>query len=225
MILDPSTIQAGAGAVSSLTGVITQIQGVATQMRAAKQLMKTATDEAQAIVNEGDQLAVNARQRANAALQDIGYLQAVTDANTRALAAEQHRAESLAQAHAAGSGITFTGSPLLVQLDTALQFERAKANQELTQRIGTRRFQFELEKELATAASTPGQYAASAQARLNLRTNQAGVIQQTSLTGLVKTSDTTGKLLENKGFQALVKSIYPSGSSPAPYAGPTGAGF
>lgn len=219
VVTDPygigSGIQAVGGMITQIAAYKKQMRAVQQQYQAAKDLIKDAELEQQAILREGDLIARNARQRAFAANEDLAFLDAQTDQTVIDTRAEGRRLESRIIAQTAGNGLTLSGSPLLVAAEATVAAERAAANAELTRQIGTRRLQFEIERELQAAQDAQEGSLLAAEGTGRLRERQAAAITQSAYQGDVgaKIGLATGI---STGTQALLKAFGPSTSANTP---------
>lgn len=146
------TAQGYAGVATALAGATTQFYGAARTGAAAKGIVEASRDEAIGLLTTADATARAALNRSHAALQDIAFLNDVTDAGRRFLNRRGTESVGLVNAEAAASGVELTGSPLLAAVDAAYAVESRIAGLELSRRVGTRRFRFEAEREAQRAA-------------------------------------------------------------------------
>lgn len=184
-----------ASIITTLAGSAQQF-GAATQLGGARgDLLAQAQDEAQSIIDTGAATSRALRQRGTAALTDIPYLSALTEAHIRSVEREEGRTTGSIAASAIGSGVELTGSPLLAQLDASIEYGHIIGQQRLTQQLGARRFRFEAEEALARAQDVTSQAERDALATINLRNAQAASIRQkqvqTVLSGVKPLSDPT----------------------------------
>jgi len=176
------TAQAIAGIAKSASSTAGSIyQGVELGNRASDVLAQS-RDEALATIQEGQARSQLLRQRGNASLDDISFVQALADSHQRTLFQEERRSIGKIQAEAAGSGVvSTTGSPLLAQLDATIESGRQMAGQQLVADVQKRRLRFEAEQDLERAGDILDQTRAEAQAQLNQRAAQADNIRQRQL--------------------------------------------
>lgn len=198
-----------AGLATGLIGAVQQFKGASSQFAAARDILKETQAEMSLILQEGDVLARNARQRAYAALDDQATNAARAEAAERAIHEQGDRLQSELVARTAGSGIALTGSPLLVLADVALQTERAAANARLTAAYGNRRFQFEAEREMQSARDIEAGAQAQATGLGQFRASQAGAIQEGARFGQIRAITGLSELFTNKGTQELVRGLFP----------------
>ena len=146
-----STIAGWAGTAQAVGGAIQSFAAVAQQMKAIQEMTKAAEKEMAALSIQGEELARAAIERAYAALKDSKFLSEMTDANIRYLREQGEDQIGTTVAQAAGSGLEFVGSPVLVAAEVALNANRAIQNQKLTERYGVQQYEFEVQKELRNA--------------------------------------------------------------------------
>ena len=140
-----------AGTAQAIGGAIQTFAAMSKQFEAIKAMTEAAEKEMQAISIQGEELARTAIERAYAALRDSRFLSEVTDANIRYLREQETDAIGTTVAQAAGSGLDFIGSPVLVAAEVSLNVNKAIQNQKLTEKYGVQQFEFEVQKELRNA--------------------------------------------------------------------------
>ena len=137
-----------AGLVQSVGGAFQTFSAVAQQFKAIQAMTEAAEKEMAAISIQGEEMARAALERAYAAMRDSQFLSEVTEANVRYLRSQESDMIGTTAAQAAGSGLDFIGSPVLVAAEISLNANRAIQNQKLTEKFGVQQFEFEIQKEL-----------------------------------------------------------------------------
>lgn len=209
------SITAIAGAAQSVAGVIQSIAAAKQQFDAIKKMTTAAEKEMQAISIQGEEVARAAVERAYAALRDSTFLSEMTEANIRFIRSEREDAIGTTIAQAAGAGLDFIGSPVLVAAEVALNANREIQNQLMTERLGKYQFEFEVDKEMRAVnlARQGAQIAIDATA--TSRGAQIGAASFDAFRTISTAANQVSSIMSSEGFQSIIRKKDPAAFSPA----------
>ena len=202
-----------AGTAQAIGGAIQTFAAMAKQFEAIKAMTEAAEKEMQAISIQGEELARTAIERAYAALKDSRFLSEVTDANIRYLREQETDAIGTTVAQAAGSGLDFIGSPVLVAAEVSLNVNKAIQNQKLTEKYGVQQFEFEVQKELRNAGLAREGARIAIEATAASRSAQIGAATFDAFKSLSVGASQVSSILSNDVSSILSKRASPQTSS------------
>ena len=202
-----------AGTAQAVGGAIQTFAAMAKQFEAIKAMTEAAEKEMQAISIQGEELARTAIERAYAALRDSRFLSEVTDANIRYLREQETDAIGTTVAQAAGSGLDFIGSPVLVAAEVSLNVNKAIQNQKLTEKYGVQQFEFEVQKELRNAGLAREGARIAIEATAASRSSQIGAATFDAFKSLSVGASQVSSILSNDVSSILSKRAMPQTSS------------
>ena len=195
---------AAASAVQSIGGAIQSFAAMAQQFKAIKAMTEAAEKEMEALGIQGEELARTAIERAYAALRDSRFLTEATVANIRFLNEQGEDAIGATIAQAAGSGLDFVGSPVLVAAEVSLNVNRAIQNQKLTEKYGVQQFEFEVQKELRNAGLAREGARIAIEATATSRSAQVGAATFDAFRSLSTGASQVSSILSGTDFKSIL---------------------
>lgn len=171
-----------AGLAKTAAGTASQFHGASQMFDASSDVLSLSEEEASAVLEKSMAQAALLRQHANADYADISTLQALAESHTRTLETEERRAVGGVIATAQASGVSPTsGSPLLAELTTSIEYEKRIGSVNLTNQFGARKLRFAAEEALRQAEAITKEGKESATSTLRLRALQAKQLRDRGL--------------------------------------------
>ena len=193
-----------ASAAQGVAGIIQQAAAFKQQLDAIMVMKQAAEKEMEAIGIHGRETARAAVQRAYAALADSKLLSEMTQANIMFLREQREDTIGTTIAQAAGAGLDFIGAPVLVAAEISLNANRQIQNQLMTERIGKKQFEFEVDQELRNAGLALQGARIATEATAISRGAQIGAASFDAFKTLTTAVNRTSALLSSDGFKSIL---------------------